>query len=259
MSLELTEEQRTSYDECMNPTPSAAPEPQVPSSGTAGQSSPSLSGFAALPKKTLLLIGGLAILTIVLLYVAITQGSTQPHKSMVASSPTPVAQTTLSLLLLPNQLTTSTRTVSVQINTGGNSVTAVQLELNFTPNLFSSVSASAGNFFTNPQLLFSSTDLQSGNLTYAIGVSSAQQARQGAGEVMQLHFVPLPSATGEATIRILPKSLVTASGIAQSVLKTENVLILPLNAQPTIQSQASTPAAMHEVPLSPTLSTQSAK
>ena len=92
-------------------------------------------------KKTLGLIIILLILTIVLVFVAIStkqQSPTTPTTPQKKTTPTPtLVPGKTSLILSPNPLTVgqgSTGTLSVMIDTGGDKVRAVQLEIAYDPD-----------------------------------------------------------------------------------------------------------------------------
>lgn len=230
------------------PTPPVTPEmPVMP-----GQSSGS---FMSLPKRTTFFIAALALITVFLLYLAITQYPAGVKKTSVTPkpTPTPVAQTILSLELQPATSSSRMRTVDVHIDSGGNEVTAVQLELSFDPAAFSTVTATPASFFANPDVLFKDLNMKTGNLTYALGITPTQQPVKGSGTVIELQFVPAASASGSTIVKILPKSLVTAKGVVQSVLKLENQVTIPL----TMTTITAVPSLKPVITTAP--ATQSAK
>src|SRR5579863_5717849 len=92
-----------------------------------------------MPKKTLALISGLVLVTIVLFIIALRTGQ-QSQAPKVAQSPTVTQQPTpmipahTILNLNPNPLTVGPGregSVSVNINTSDNNVTGVQLEIGY--------------------------------------------------------------------------------------------------------------------------------
>ena len=174
-------------------------------------------------KRTLLLIFALFVITSVLLVVALYKPMPQP---LVPQTITPVqkqpdAQTTLSFSEPSFTISsTSARTYSVPINisTGENKVTAVQLELQYDPKLLTNVEVVPGPFFTNPIPLLEQIDQTTGRISYAFGISPSDEGISGTGIVATLTF--RASASSQQTgIVFLPKTLVTAEGVSQSVLK----------------------------------------
>ncbi len=246
------------------PTPeastSAAPSPMTPPATPVPPEMPPVGGqptgsFMSLPRRTTFFIAALALITVFLLYLAITQypGSVKKTPTAPKPTPTPVAQTVLSLELQPATSSSKMRTVDVHIDSGGNEVTAVQLELSFDPAAFSSVTATPASFFANPDVLFKDLNMKTGNFTYALGITPTQLPVKGAGTVIELQLLPAASASGSTVVKILPKSLVTAKGVVQSVLKLENQITIPLT-MPTVTPMPSVKPVVTTAP-----ATQSAK
>lgn len=216
-------------------------------------------------KKTLALIITLLILTIVLVVVAIytretpltqTSEQTSQEDQTTDATPTPsVAQTTLALSpnpVYPNTTgTTSATTVYVNIDTGTNEVSAVQLEIQYDPTVLTNMRVMPGDFFQNPNVLpIGGVDPQNGRITYAIGPGNIRQSQSGTGTVAVLQFVPRATAgITESEITLLESSLVTQLGQAESVLKerksTRVVLPLSNNAQPPIQQNTASPSGQN--------------
>jgi hypothetical protein len=187
-------------------------------------------------KKTLSLIIILLILTIILVIVALstknpvtTPGDlkTTPTTSMTKPSPTAVPAHTL-LSLSPNPVTplaagtSSATTVSVEIDTGIDTVRGVQLEIAYDPALLTGMSIKPGTFFTDATALpIGGVNSKIGRITYAITSSSIKASRSGKGTIATLSFYPARNTGVISTpITILEKSLVTAVGMGtQSVLK----------------------------------------
>jgi hypothetical protein len=187
-----------------------------------------------MPKKTLALILGLVIVTIVLFIIALRAGeqSQAPSSSqqLTVQKPTPVVPVHTVLQLGPNPLMVGSAqqgAVSVNINTSDNDVTAVQLELGYDPNIISNVKVTPGPLFTNPVILIDKNNPTTGRYTYAFGITPNAQPVKGTGVVATITFTTNASAVGKKTqIGLLPTSLVTARGVAQSVLKSSTGTVL---------------------------------
>lgn len=188
-------------------------------------------------RKTLSLIIILLILTIVLVIVAVTtkdpvitpdgMKSATPTTSAEKPSPTTVPAHTL-LRLSPNPVTpptagtTSATTVTVEIDTDGDNVRGVQLEIAYDPALLTGMTIKPGTFFTEPTALpIGGVNAKIGRITYAITSSSIKASKSGKGSIATLSFYPVRNSGSASTpITILEKSLVTAAGMGtQSVLK----------------------------------------
>lgn len=107
------------------------------------------------------------------------------------------------------------------MNTNENSVTAVQLELHYDPAILGNISITAGPFLNKPIELLKTIDKTDGNITFMLGLPPAQQPVQGKGIVATITFSKLVSTTAKTTeFKMLSSSLVTASGIDSSVLRS---------------------------------------
>jgi hypothetical protein len=209
-----------------------------------------------MPKRTLALIVGLLILTVVLLFAATRtsltpkpQPTTQPSVApQMTVTPTPPAYTTLELS--PNPLTlppSGLGSVQVLINTEQNTASGIQLELSYDPKALTNVKIVPGTFFKNPQLLplWNTIDTKNGRISHAQVLLPSQDGSQGKGIVATITFNRLPGTTlSKTSIEFLPKTAVQQAGINPSVLKT--------SVGTTILLGSSTPAAQQPVVLSPT-------
>lgn len=179
-------------------------------------------------KRTLFLIFALFVIAFVLLMIAFYKPSTEPSLP-IETSPTPkiaVEQTTLafgeSFVTASSSSSKLKYSLPINIATGTNSVTAVQLELQYDPALLSSVAVIPGSFFTNPVLIFNEIDIPTGRISYALGISPADSGIKGSGVVANLTFEANAGIPQQTSILFLPKTLVTAEGITQSVLRATN-------------------------------------
>lgn len=175
-------------------------------------------------KRTLSLIGFLIIITAILLIIALSPKTTSPTPTVTASptpstSPKVVGNTTISLY--PNPLVTSSNSASldVLIDSGGDKVTAVQVEISYDPTVLTLKSIDQGAFLNNAFVLLKNIDAKNGRLSYALAINPNAAPVTGAGRVATLNFaVNTQSTTKNSQITLLPKSLVTAQGIYESVL-----------------------------------------
>lgn len=182
-----------------------------------------------MPRKTLALISGLVVVTIILFVIALRAGQQQlaPNSSKtspMASQPTPVIPAHTTLALAPNPLTVTPgrlETVNITMDTSDNKVTAVQLELGYDPTIISNVKVTPGPLFANPVVLINKNHPTTGRYTYAFGITPSNEPVNGKGVVATISFIANATALGKDTqIGLLPSSLVTARGVAQSVLKS---------------------------------------
>lgn len=208
-------------------------------------------------KKTLALIIILLVLTVVLLAVALysnTSTSKQPaqQKQEQAQSnqptPTPFAHTLLSLSpnpVIPPAGSSSATTVNVNVDTQGDDINAVQLEIAYDPAVLTNMTIKPGDFFPDPNVLpVGGVDAKTGRITFAVAPSSIRQSKRGQGTVAVLTFYPRRTGASQTQIKILDKSLVTSFGISRSVLKSSTGTTVMLSSQaqttPLNQTQPAT-------------------
>jgi Cohesin domain len=212
-----------------------------------------------MPKKTLALISGLVVVTIVLFIIALRAGQQQqapsiPKGTTMSHQPTPEVPAHTVLKLGPNPLTVApgqVQKVNITMDTQDNNVTAVQLELGYDPHIIGSVKVTSGPMFTNPVVLINKNNTTTGRYTYAFGITPNAQAVKGSGVVATVSFIPLYGSTGKSMqLGLLPSSLVTARGVAQSVLKTTSGTVITVQSgaammHTTTGKQTSAPAMAH--------------
>lgn len=181
-----------------------------------------------MPKKTLFLIIGLVIVTIILFVIALQTGQKETVKltqqSPVASpTPTPVAHTTLTLSPNPVEVAPGKQgAIDVMIDTSDNKVTAVQLELVYDPLAVTNVKLTPGPLFTLPVVLINKNDVKTGRITYAFGIQPSQKTVNGTGSVATITFTAIGLANTKTYFTVLPTTLVTAQGMTESVLKNSS-------------------------------------
>ncbi len=191
--------------------------------------------------KTTLLIGFLFLVTCGLLYLAI---STSPITKKVAPTPTPTpisvnAKTSLSLTTASASESSRTAgyTVAVVVDST-NKVNAVQIELSYDPQKINNITVTPGTFFQQPNTLLKTIDTSNGRLSYALTEQIDLPGHSGHGTVALISFNLVPSVKPTATsLKLLPKSAVTADKILESVLRNTTDITIPL---PVISPTVST-------------------
>ena len=193
-----------------------------------------------MPKQTFIFVTFLILVTIFLVGLAvytqkpgvltpITQQSTTPSYAHTTLRLTPPVNTPS----LPNTYSTD-----VNITTDVDKVTAAQLELSYDPKVLTNVQIKPGTFIQNPVVLLKKVDQANGRISLAIGIPLGQPAPTGTGTIATITFDEIPTATGSTILDFLPKTAVTAVGIAQSVLKESFGSLFFVN-----QNETPTPAA----------------
>jgi hypothetical protein len=212
-----------------------------------------------MPKKTLALITGLVLVTVILFVVALRAGQQQnapstPQPTQAAVQPEPTTPAFTVLALSPNPLTVAPGQqgrAEVTINTDQNDVTAVQLELGYDPNIITNVKVIPGALIQNPAVLIDKNDPATGRYTYAFGITPNGTPVKGTGVVATVTFTVRPGQAGQETqLGLLPTTLVTARGVANSVLKEGTGTVITVSG--TAAGGASTPTRTTQPVTSPT-------
>lgn len=191
-------------------------------------------------KKTLILIIVLALVTGILMFLAITNDKRRTGESPIGISPTaepsmaPYANLSFSADTL--DLTTSnstTESVDVIIDTKGKPVFGAQIELKYDPEVITDVVITnpAGSFFgANADVKINSVDEQLGRVSYGIALSQQADEKSGTGVVIRLNFkVNKDSGAESSTITFLPKSQVTSLQTPSTILNQTKPLNLILS------------------------------
>jgi len=200
-------------------------------------------------KKTIALIGILALIVVGLLVLALR--SQQPEqKQTKTTAPTTGVPTVTSvpgtavLSFTPSVLQVaagSTGSVNVTVDSVDNGITAVQLDLSFNPNILSNVVVTKGTFFKNSVEMLNSVDQNNGKISYAAGASFSESGVRGTGTVATITFQVLPTVTPQTEIVFTKKTLVTAEKSIDSVLKTTNNVVIQItNSKPQTSTNSAT-------------------
>lgn len=175
-----------------------------------------------MPKRTVYLIIVLVLTALGLMFIASSKPTPLPIRNIPAR-PTPAVEQTVLLFDQISMPTTSAKplySIPIIIETGKNLVTAVQLELQYDPKIISDVSVQKGAFFSNPVELLNYIDSDTGRISYALGINPKDNGKKGEDVVAILTFKAKMQEPTATTVSFLSKTLITAEGIAQSVLKT---------------------------------------
>ncbi len=206
-----------------------------------------------MPKKTTLLIVVLAIVTAVLLFLAINQSGKQNNPPQVSTTPTetPVVKSA-KVFFNPTNIDLSAgssatpTSVDIMVDSGGQDIAGVQAELEFSPQALTNVklvpAADATGFFgTGANVLFNDVYPTTGRISFAIAIGPTQSGKKGVGKIATLTFQKGFGATTSATtINFLDKTLVTIPDRGESALKDASPLNITLTSTTNVVPQIST-------------------
>lgn len=208
-----------------------------------------------MPKKTTILIIVLLIFTAGLIYIAIrTEQQVPPaiveetltEDELTDLIPTINPQTQISFnpaVLNTANLPSNDYSVDVAVNTNGQAISGIQLELSYDPAILSNleINPSENNLFgTSPAVLISSVDQDLGRISFAIALGGlTEEEVSGNGNIATINFNANPNLAASTQISILPKTTVRSLRSTNSLLQSS----LPLNIVfSTASAQTGTPA-----------------
>lgn len=175
----------------------------------------------SIPAKTLGLIIFLALITGLLVYIALLPQKglrENPSAQEVSKENEAVEDTFLSIEEAQND-TNRNRVYNVNIDTGKNKVTGVQLELVFDPNVLRNVEISALDFLPGSIELLNNIDVNNGRISFALTIPPDEEGVSGIGSIAQISFSLSSQSALPTFINFLPKTEVSAQNITSSVLK----------------------------------------
>ena len=184
--------------------------------------------------KTVVLIVILALVAVVLVFLALPNKQTNLFPKTTKQVVNP-ADTTLSIEKAM-QVSGTTYSSVVSIDTGKNNVNAVQLELVYDPNVVTNVKVTPLNFLTQPVELLNKIDSKNGRISYALGVAPGQERVNGKGNLAKITYTITQSSVS-TSFNFLPKTDVAGDQTAASLLKSTS------NGVVNIESPTSTSSA----------------
>ena len=203
-----------------------------------------------MPKKTTILIIILAIITGILIFLAVrSDRSLEEGKAPIAATtPTPVvtkpyADLSFSIDPLDVSKSTTTQSIDILVDTNNKPVSGAQVELSYDPKVLTNVTLTPplqNPFFgASPEILINSVDPTQGRISYAVAIANNDSQKTGKGIVATLNFTVNKFAGVPFTqITFLPKSAVTAFSSQASVLNRSTPLQIIVSNAPTAQPLA---------------------
>ena len=195
-----------------------------------------------MPKKTTILIVILALVTGVLIFLAVRsdQGHNLLSTDQGEATPTqvqPFASLSFENPLLDASTGPTTQAVNIVIDTLGKPAAGAQIELSYNPAVLTNVSVKTPQtsfFGANPSVLINTGDPTQGRIAYAVGISASDAEKSGNGTLATITFT-VNRLAGVATTNLtfLPKSAVTTLSAQGSILNTSTPLEIRLTPLPT--------------------------
>ncbi len=185
-----------------------------------------------MPRKTTILIVILALVTGVLIFLAIRSDQTLNLTDNIGQqNPTPVIQVPFaSLYFLQPEVNggdSIQKSIDVMLDTGEHAVAGAQIELSYDPAVVTNVSLKPSQnplFGTNASVLINSVDQTQGRISYAVGIGPNDSEVSGVGSVVTLNFSVKKAQEGVSQINFIDKSAVTTLSSQESVLSNTTPL-----------------------------------
>jgi len=186
-------------------------------------------------RKTMYLIIFLAVISILLIWVAIYNKTPNPPATKVLTNNQQILSYAHTVLRVnpPVAVSAFTNESSVLIDTGSNKISGVELQMSYDPKFLQNVDVKAGTFLLKPLVLTKKIDSQKGTITFTLGITPGQKGVSGKGTIAVINFSTKPNALGKTAINFLPQTVVTDQSIAESVVKEMfgNAFTLPLTTK----------------------------
>lgn len=195
-----------------------------------------------MPRKTVYLLIGLIMVTIILLALALYNfngNGAKPTTTQEATKSTSPSYAKAILNILPPQQVVNangskTYTVIIRINTpatGLNKISAAQLDISYDPKALSNVDVKAGSLLKNPIVLLKKIDTVKGIINFDLAPSPSEKTSFIAGDLAEITFTKNPSAKGTTALNFLPSTIITSGNFAENVLKGAYGTSFNLNSQ----------------------------
>lgn len=198
-----------------------------------------------MPKQTTLLILVLAIVTGILVFLALKNQTFKPSPKTQVLAPTqkPVEKTARVFFSpanvdLSNLSASSNSTVDIMVDSGGADIAGVQAELSYDPKALTNIKLiptldATGFFGTGATVLFNEVKQDTGRISYAVAITQGQGAKKGVGKIATLSFQKIAgSAVAATSVTFLDKTLVTKLGVNESALKEATPLNIVMGQAP---------------------------
>lgn len=181
--------------------------------------------------KSILLVIGLIILTVVLLVLSFMVKKSSRAPSATTKTQNSFAQTNLSISENPRVASTSgSYETDVNITSGANKITGAELVLSFDPKVLTNVDIKPGSFISGPTVIQKQIDTTQGTIKLIFGTSRGAKGVSGTGQLAVISFTK--TSAENTDINFLPDTLISAEGYDQSVLsKTSSAVIGSLPTQ----------------------------
>lgn len=211
-----------------------------------------------MPRKTTIFIAILAVVTAILVILAIQNEQSPLRTTETASTPTPTATIpkTTNVTFLPTKIDASAGgvlSVDVVADTNSDQISGIQLELQYDPKLLTNVKIAkpdnslfgATNKYT---VLFSEVNPTLGRISYAAAIQPTQPPISGVGKVATITFQRATQTDAtpslQTTISFIDKTMVTKLNETQTVLNKTNALTVQLVIPPTTPTASSSAPAI---------------
>lgn len=206
-----------------------------------------------MPKKTTLLIVILAVVTGLLLFLALVSTQSPGLKTNVPEKK--LVEKTAKVNFSPQafSLTDAAGAVDINVDTGGGDITGVQAEMQYDTKALTNVKLLpdvSGESFFGPRavVLINEVNTATGRISFVIAINTGDEPRKGTGKIATLTFRKAPNAPASTQVNFLDKTLVTKLGVEESVLKET----MPLNVTIPSGTTSNPPTTGNACPTPPT-------
>lgn len=175
--------------------------------------------------SALLIVGALVSYALFLYFGADSSLTKTESRAVSTPLPSDVAQTRLFFSPSYRKIPGNTLTeIPLLVQTGGNSISTIQLELKYNPAVLRIVDVRTADFFTQPTIIINENDVTNGLINFVL--DNNEKAINGSGIVAYLTLSPITtsSSSGTTDVTFLQKTAVRGSVRNESLLQsTESI------------------------------------
>lgn len=173
-------------------------------------------------KKPLIIVSVILCAVVAIGIWLVRQNKSEPDNAQETNqsetpSPEDQKQTTLEVNAAAATISSDLVTVPISIDTGKNTVSAVELHISVEPSAVAGLKVTPGSFFDSPTVLEDKAGDSPGTYIFTIG---SLTPRQGSGVIALVSWTKAAGATGNVTVQLDEYTQVAAIGELGTVLKS---------------------------------------
>lgn len=170
-------------------------------------------------------VAGIVLACILIAFQLLRNNASPISYTRTATRTNPYPTTDPSLITSSLSFTKYQNAVNVNIDTGSDSISGVQLKIAYDPKVLTNVKVVPGSFFPNGTVLQNDVDAQNGIINYAFAINPGMKQLKGKGQIISISYIAVPQTATDMVF--MPNTKITSEGITASVLKNTATITVP--------------------------------